>query len=274
MLLGAHESIAGGVAKAFARGMADTAKSIQIFTKNARGWRAKPLADEEVRAFRSEATRTGLAVIAHCTYLVNLGSEETDLREKSLTGFADELTRCHVLGIPYLVVHPGANPDLKKGIALIAKGLDESIAAAQGTTAVLLEVTAGQGASIGYKFEHLADILERTRRSERVAVCLDTCHLYASGYDIARPDGWRRTLQELDRTIGLARVKAFHLNDCKKPLGSRLDRHEEIGDGTLGLSAFRPILEESRFAQTVGVLETPTPGYYRRNLQRLRSLLE
>lgn len=274
MILGAHESIAGGPANAFERAAADGGQSLQIFTKNARGWQAKPLADEEAARFRSEAKRTGLPAIAHCSYLVNLGSEEPEMRSKSLAAFTDELLRCEALGIPYLVVHPGAHADEDKGLELIARGLDESMAAAKGaSTCVLLEITAGQGSTLGYTFEHLARILGQVRHPKRVAVCLDTCHLYAAGYDIKTPAGYRRTLAQLDEAIGIEQVKAFHLNDCKKPLGSRVDRHEEIGDGELGLEAFRPLLNDPHFAEVVGVLETPEPSLYRRNLERLRSLV-
>lgn len=273
MILGAHESIAGGLARAFERARADQADSVQVFTKNARGWKAKPLADEEVAAFRGTAQSSGIPAVAHCTYLVNLGTDDPAMREKSLDGFADELSRCGALGIPYLVVHPGAHPDVDRGIELIAQGLSESLARTKGAARVLLEGTAGQGTSIGHRFEHLARILERVEDPDRVGICLDTCHLYAAGYDIGTESGYHRTMEELDRLVGLRKVKAFHLNDCKKPLGCRVDRHEEIGEGTLGLKAFAPLVNDPRFKDVVGVLETPEPENYAKNLIALRRLL-
>lgn len=272
MILGAHESIAGGVSKCFGRAEQDTAECLQIFTKNARGWAAKPLGADEVTAFRDEAERTGFPAIAHCTYLVNLAAEDSDIRAKSVASFADELQRCSDLGIPWLVLHPGSHPDLDAGIELIAQGLDGALGAVKGHAGVLLEVTAGQGTSIGHRFEQIARILEKTRREKRVGVCLDTCHLYAAGYDIATPKGYAKTLEELDRAVGLDRIQAVHLNDCKKPLGCRVDRHEEIGEGTLGLAAFGLLLADARFETTLGVLETPEPKKYRENLAKLRSL--
>jgi len=273
MLLGAHESIAGGVAKAFARAEADGADCLQIFTKNARGWAAKPLEPPEVALFRAEARRSGLPVLAHCTYLVNLAAQDEALRAKSRAGFADELSRCDALGVPWLVLHPGAHADAEAGIALIAEGLDLALGKAA-SAGVLLEVTAGQGTSIGHRFEHLSRILERTRWRDRVGICLDTCHLYAAGYDIGREDGYRATLQQLDRAVGLSRVKAIHLNDCKKPLGCRVDRHEEIGRGELGLAPFGFFLQDRRLSKVLGVLETPEPELYKANLQKLRRLLQ
>ncbi len=273
MILGAHESIAGGAFKAFERAEADSAQSLQIFTKNARGWAAKPLSDEEVANFHAEARRTGIKVIAHCSYLVNLGSDDPAMRQKSLAGFTDELMRCQALGIPHLVVHPGAHADLATGIGLIARGLDECFAAAKGAkTEVLLEVTAGQGTSIGHRFEQLAQILDKTKHASRVGICLDTCHLYAAGYDLGTDEGYRKTIAELDSALGLKRVKALHLNDCKKPLGCRVDRHDEIGEGTLGIQAFARIMGDPAFEHCVGVLETPEPANYKKHLEKLRSL--
>jgi len=273
MLLGAHESIAGGVSKAFERAEADSAECFQIFTKNARGWAAKALEPGELAQFKAEAKRTGLKAVAHCTYLVNLAAEDGDLRAKSRSGFTDELSRCAALGIPWLVLHPGAHGDLKTGIALIADGLDHALGQVAPEAGVLLEVTAGQGTSIGHRFEQIAQILERSRHSERVGLCLDTCHLYAAGYDIARPEGFAAMLAELDRTVGLAKVKAVHLNDCKKPLGCRVDRHEEIGKGTLGLAPFGFFLKEPRLGKALGILETPEPAHYKAELRKLRSLV-
>lgn len=274
MILGAHESIAGGPAKAFARAEAHGAECLQIFTKNARGWHAKPLDPAEARLFRAEQQRTGFPVVAHASYLVNLGAEPGELREKSVAALADELGRCELLGIMGLVLHPGGHPDLERGMELIAAGLDEALElSGTGTPQILLETTAGQGSSIGWQFEHLAGIFERMKRPERAALCLDTCHLFAAGYDVASEQGYRETMGALDETLGLGRVKAVHLNDCKKPLGCRVDRHDEIGDGTIGLQGFALILNDPKLEGALGLLETPEPEKYPENLAKLRGLL-
>lgn len=274
MLIGAHESIAGGVSKAFARAEEHGARSLQIFTKSARGWNAPPLSDDEQRAFRSEHQRSRIPAIAHGSYLVNLATDDPRLREQSIRCVVDELTRSERLGIPYLVLHPGSHADERAGLGLVGKALDEIHAATPHFAAkICLEVTAGQGSSLGWKFSHLAEMLSATAANERLGVCLDTCHLFAAGYDISTRDGYEKTLEEFDRAIGLGRVRCLHLNDCKKPLGCRVDRHEEIGEGMLGLEVFRWLANEPRFAETVGVLETPNPENYGAAISRLESLV-
>jgi len=258
LLIGAHVSIAGGVSLAFERALRLKAKSFQIFTKTARGWLGPPCSREERRAFRRNARRTGLPSIAHGSYLVNLASEEPALREKSICCLVDELTRCEQLGIPYLVIHPGGHQDPRAGLRLISAGLDEVHAQTRRfRSRIALEVTAGQGNSLGWRFEHLAEILGQTLRGDRVGVCLDTCHLHAAGYDISSAKGYDSVMRNLDRLVGLERVTSFHLNDSKKPLGCRVDRHEEIGKGTLGLAAFRRLVRDPRFRGRVAVIETP-----------------
>jgi deoxyribonuclease-4 len=270
MILGAHQSIAGGLSKAFDRAIADHAQSVQIFTKNVRGWKAKPLDEQETRIFRQKALETNIRVIAHSAYLVNLGSANEDIHKKSIAGFCDELERCVALGIPYLVLHPGSHPDLKIGIRQIAASLDQGLSGTPDSLSVVLESTAGQGTSIGHQFEHLASIIHHSRYPEKIGVCLDTCHLFAAGYDLAHR--YNEVMENLNRQLGIERVKVFHLNDSKKGLGSRLDRHEEIGEGALGLDTFRQLLNDGRFENTVGVLETPRPEHYRKTLDLLRSL--
>ncbi|HKD43186.1 MAG TPA: deoxyribonuclease IV [Myxococcaceae bacterium] len=273
MLIGAHVSIAGGVSRAFERAQGFRAKSLQIFTKTARGWFGAPLAEEERSAFRHEARRTGLPAIAHGSYLANLATEDVHLRAKSIACISDELTRCETLGVPYLVIHPGGHSDERKGLRLIASALDEIHAHTAGFRArIALEVTAGQGNCLGWRFEHIAQILTRARRGDRLGVCLDTCHLFAAGYDISTPKGYESVMTQLDRVIGLKRVTSFHLNDCKKPLGCRVDRHEEIGKGTLGLAPFRCLVRDPRFRACVGVLETPFPERYGKAIRLLESL--
>ena len=271
MLLGAHQAIGTGIAKVFELAEADKAECLQIFTKNARGWVAKPLDPEAVTQFRAETRRSGLPVVAHCTYLVNLASEDEEIRKKSVAGFTDELTRCGQLGVPWLVLHPGAHADAEVGTGLIQRGLEHAFTRVA-ESGVLLEVTAGQGVSIGHTFEQLARLFDGSKHPERLGLCLDTCHLYAAGYDIRSADAYAATMAQLEKLIGLDRVKAVHLNDCKKELGCRVDRHEDIGKGTLGLEAFRPLVGDRRLKGALGILETPTPEKYKASLAKLRQL--
>ncbi|BDG08366.1 deoxyribonuclease IV [Anaeromyxobacter paludicola] len=273
MILGAHEGIAGGVSTAFARAEADGADCLQIFTRNARGWAAKPLDPEEVARFRAEAARTGKPTAAHCTYLVNLCSGDAEIRRKSWDGLADELGRCEALGVPSLVFHPGSCEDEPLGLRLVAEGMTEALERSPGRSRLLLETTAGQGASLGWRFEHLAAIREAVpaKLRRRVGVCVDTCHLHAAGYDLLTEEGYEATFAELDRTLGLGLVQAFHLNDSKKGRGCRVDRHEHIGDGALGTEPFRRLVNDPRFADVPAFLETELR--FKENLEVLRSLL-
>jgi deoxyribonuclease-4 len=273
LLIGAHVSIAGGVSRAFERAQGFRAKSLQIFTKTARGWLGAPLENKERSAFRLEARRTGLPSIAHGSYLVNLATDDVSLRGRSIQCVVDELTRCERLGIPYLVIHPGGHSDARRGLRLIGSALDDVHAQTPGFRArVAIEVTAGQGNCLGWRFEHIAEILACARRGDRLGVCLDTCHLFAAGYDISTPKGYESVMNELDRIVGVERITSFHLNDCKKPLGCRVDRHEEIGKGTLGLTAFRCLVRDVRFRDCVAVLETPFPRRYGKAIRLLESL--
>jgi deoxyribonuclease IV len=273
MLLGAHEGIAGGVSTAFARAEADGAECLQIFTRNARGWAAKPLEATEVARFRAEARRTGLPAAAHSSYLINAAAGDPEIRKKSWAGLADELQRCEQLGLFALIFHPGSNPDEAEGIRLVAEGMARALEAAPGKVKLLTETTAGQGASLGHTFEQLAAIRDAIPAPlrRRTGICVDTCHLFSAGYDLASEDGYQATFASLDRTLGLGLVHAFHLNDSKKALGSRVDRHEHIGEGTLGLSPFRRLVNDRRFARIPGFLETDLR--YRENLSVLRSLI-
>lgn len=265
--------MAGGVSRAFERARSHRAKSLQIFTRSARGWRSSPLEDQERSAFRAEARRTGLPSIAHGCYLVNLGTEDRALREKSILCAIDELTRCERLGVGQLVMHPGGHPDAARGLKLIAQGLDEvHQATSRFRSRIALEVTAGQGSTLGWKFEHVAEILLRVAKQDRLGVCLDTCHLFAAGYDISSRRGYEQVMSCFDGIVGLHRVTAFHLNDCKKPLGCRVDRHEEIGEGSIGLTAFRCLVRDDRFRDCVAVLETPYPEKYGAAIRLLESL--
>ena len=275
MILGAHESIAGGLHKAFERAREHGAEAVQVFVKNARGWKARPLDPADVRAFRAEAGRTGMPAMAHASYLINLAAPEgSDIRAKSLEAFADELARCEALGIPGLVVHPGSCADHDEGIALVAAAIDAALAQVPGQVQVWLENTAGQGTALAASLDELGRIFRACSTPARLGICFDTCHAYAAGYDLVAPDGYAATFAALEEAIGgLDKVRGFHLNDCKKPLGCRVDRHEEIGDGSMGLEPFRRLLRDERFASATGVLETPEPARYPENLQKLRSLV-
>jgi deoxyribonuclease-4 len=273
MLLGAHEGIAGGVSTAFSRAEADGADCLQIFTRNARGWAAKPLEADEVTRFRGEAKRTGKPVAAHSSYLINCASADREIRKKSWEALADELGRCEQLGISALIFHPGSHEDEAEGAKLVAEAMTEALERVRGKARLLVETTAGQGTTLGWRFDQVAAIREAVPGTarRRVGVCVDTCHVFAAGYDITTEDGYGRTVEELDRSIGLRNVQAFHLNDSKKPLGCRVDRHEHIGEGAMGLAPFRFLVNDARFAETPGFVETESR--FKENIEVLRSLV-
>jgi deoxyribonuclease IV len=271
LLLGAHESTSGGLHEAFGRALADRAEAVQIFTKSSRMWRAKEITAEDARTFRARAHETGLPCSVHASYLVNLASDAGDLREKSIEAFTDELRRCDLIGAPHLVVHPGANPDRPRGIRLVADALDRTFAAHRGDCRVLLETAAGQGSSIGSRFEELREIRELCKSPDRVAICVDTCHVFAAGYDLGTEKAYDATFGELDRILGLGCIQAFHLNDSMKPLGCRVDRHEHVCKGEIGPIAFRRLVNDPRFREVPGYLEIPPEGN-RADLARLRKL--
>ena len=268
MLLGAHESTAGGLHEAFARALADGAEAVQIFTKSSRMWRAKEITPADAAQFRAAAA---LPVSVHASYLVNLGADPGDLREKSIAAFVDELQRCDLLGIPHLVVHPGANPDKQRGLANVANALDRVFSAHQGRCQVLLETAAGQGSCLGSRFEELRQIRDGSKSPDRIAICLDTCHVFAAGYDISSDGGYDSTFEQFDRVLGLGRLRAFHLNDSVKPLGCRVDRHEHVCKGEIGPIAFRRLVNDERFREVPGYLEIPPEGN-RACLLRLKKL--
>lgn len=281
-LLGAHMSISEGLYKAFLRGKEVGCTTIQIFTKNSNQWKVKDLTEEEILKFKEAQKETGISpVVAHDSYLINLGSPDRELLQKSREAFLVELKRCDQLDIPYLVMHPGSHVGAgeSEGIKRIAESLNWALEKTPGSRVmILLENTAGQGTNLGYRFEHLAEILEQVEEKPRFGVCLDTCHMLAAGYDIRTEPGYQRTLQEFDGTVGLSRVKAIHVNDSKKGLGCRVDRHEHIGEGCLGLEAFRCFLKDERFKEVPKILETPKDKKNeaesdRKNLNRLRELL-
>jgi deoxyribonuclease-4 len=254
-------SVAGGLPRAVERAVVHRCDALQIFAKNANQWRGRPLPREEIKAFRAAVEAAGIApVVSHASYLINLASTLPGLRSQSLEAMGDELDRAEALGLLGVVLHPGCYTvgSEAEGLALIAGGLLELVRARRrGKTMILLEHTAGQGTSLGATFEQLASIMAKMNDHRRVGVCLDTCHLLASGYDLCSPDGYESTFAQFGRLIGFERLKAFHLNDSKKPLGSRVDRHEHIGRGCLGLEPFRRIVNDPRFRDLPMLLETP-----------------
>ena len=276
-LLGAHVSTSGGVDKAPANGKGLGCDAIQVFTRNQMQWRARPLSELEIAGFREGLKDCRIqTTVSHDSYLINLGSHEPVTLQKSLEAFADEIERCEQLGISFLVFHPGSHVGSGEaaGLQRIADSLNAVLGQKQKhRTQVLLENTAGQGSNLGYRFEQLADILAKTENPSRLGVCLDTCHLFASGYDLRTRSTYEATFEEFDAIVGLGRVKVFHLNDSKKSLGSRVDRHENIGKGELGLEPFRFLLNDPRFAGLPMLLETPGGDEaYRIDLTTLRSL--
>jgi len=260
--LGAHMSIAGGLPRAVDRAALHGCRSLQIFTRSCGQWRSRPLPDEEVRAFRAGLDLTGIRpAVAHASYLINLAAPEGPLRQRSIAGLEDDLDRAWRLDLLGVVLHPGAAVGQDEGTALaqIAAGL-RAVLRKRRPTMVLLEHTAGQGSSLGWRFEHLREVLSQVNGAPRVGVCLDTCHLHAAGYDLVSEDGYRRTLAEFDRLVGLDRLRVLHLNDSARPLGSRVDRHAHIGQGSLGLAPFSRLLHDRRLKELPMLLETPKRG--------------
>lgn len=278
--LGAHVSVAGGVSTAVARADELGCEAIQIFAKNASQWRAMPLDPAEVAAFRAAraASPTLGPALAHASYLINLAASDETIRGKSEAALADELLRCHQLGLDGLVVHPGAHLGLGEaaGIERVAAAIDRVLAAVpELATRLLLENTAGQGTVLGHRLEHLAAIRERVAESARVAFTLDTCHAFAAGYPIHERDGYEAFVAEVEAVLGLGNVRCWHLNDSLRPFGSRRDRHAHVGEGEIGLEPFGWLVRDPRFAGLPMVIETD-PGdaseWHRRDLNVLRGL--
>jgi deoxyribonuclease-4 len=260
LAFGAHVSAAGGVDKAFARGEEFAMEAIQVFTKNERQWKAKPLADDVVERWYSERARSGIdKIVTHASYLINLASPKDDLRLKSILGFQEELERCEVLSIAGLVLHPGAHTGSGEevGIATVADSLNRAHDYLPDLKVLtLLETTAGQGTTLGRTFEELAAIIDQVEAKERVGICLDTCHIFAAGYDIRTNEGYTETMRQFNEVLGIDRLKAIHLNDSKFPLASFRDRHDHIGEGEIGIEGFRNLVNDLRLAGIPGLLET------------------
>jgi deoxyribonuclease-4 len=270
-------SIAGGLERAVERGAAIGATALQIFTKSSNQWAARPLADGEAGRFRDAVRASGMTrIVAHDSYLINLCSPDDALWEKSIDACALELERCAILGVPWLVTHPGGHMGRgeEAGIRRMAEAIDRvhaRVPAAQASLA--LETTAGQGTVLGHRFEQIAALMARARSGGRLGVCLDTCHVFAAGYDLRTECGYRDTMQRFDGEIGFDRLVAVHVNDSKRELGSRVDRHEHIGRGHLGLDAFRFLMTDARLVDRALVLETPKDEECREDVVNLNTLI-
>lgn len=274
-------SIAGGVDRALLLGQKVGCQAIQIFTKSSRQWSSKPYSQVEIEAFRKTLPNTTIReIIAHDSYLLNLGSPEHGLREKSIRAFIDEMERCEALGISSLIAHPGSHVGSgeESGLKTIASSLNDIQVATRGfRVRIALEITAGQGTNLGYRFEQMYEIVDRTHESDRIRFCFDTEHAFAAGYDLRTREGYERTFAEFQRVLGIHKIAAFHLNDSKKDLNSRVDRHEHIGQGKLGLECFRLLVNDRRFWGIPMSLETPKGPDCREdieNLSVLRRLIE
>ncbi len=278
--LGAHMSAAGGLENALLIAKNAGCQCVQLFSANQRQWHAKPVSDEQVEVFRQTYQSSGLAdLVVHASYLINLAATNVETHKKSVNALREELGRCERLGIDYLVLHPGAHMDAgeTKGIEKITESLNRVLTNGWAGQ-LLLETTAGQGSSVGCRFEHLAEIRAGLERPEKVGVCMDTCHVFAAGYDIRSPEGYRQTMKDFDQTVGLKHLKVLHVNDSKTAFGSRVDRHEHLGKGNIGKSGFANLVNDNKLNKLPLILETPkgtSPGgrdYDKLNLAYLRKL--
>jgi len=260
-ILGAHMSIAGGFGRAVQRASACGSMCVQLFTKNNTQWKARPILPEEVKQFREALVRHAIRFpIGHASYLINLASPDRLLRRKSIEAFIEEMHRAEMLGLGHLVVHPGAYTESTEGLGLwrIVQSLGSVAAETRGLSVrCLLETTAGQGTSLGWRFEQLARVLDRLKDPDRLGVCFDTCHVFAAGYNLTDASGYRATMRQFDATVGLRKIEVFHLNDSRRECGSRIDRHAHIGHGRMGLDGFRALLGDRRFRKVPMYLETP-----------------
>ncbi len=276
--LGAHTSIAGGLHNALHAGREIGCDVVQIFSKNQIQWKGKPLLDENVENFKSVMEETGVKpATVHDAYLINLGATNPVTYQKSYHAFVDELQRCEALGLPYLVMHPGSHmgDGETAGLDQIARSIQQAYSASGiERTIILLENTAGQGTNLGYRFEQLKYLIDHSGLDDKISVCLDTCHLFAAGYDIRTAEKWKQVRAEFDRVIGLEKLKAFHLNDSKREFDSRVDRHARIGEGEIGLEGFRAIVNDSDLRQIPMILEIPGGlQAYKKDLEILRGLI-
>ena len=276
--LGFHLSAAGGVFNAIDEAAELGINALQIFTKNSNRWTAPPLKGSDIALFKEKwSAIDDLSITSHTGYLINLAGDGENL-EKSILLMKDEILRAHLLGIKYLVLHPGNHKEkgIEAGIKSIAENLDQIFSEDETEVVVLLETTAGQGSSVGHRFEHIRDIIAASKYHSRLGVCLDTCHIFAAGYDISTPEGYLSTMDEFNRTIGFDRLKLFHFNDSKKGTGSKVDRHEHIGLGIIGGTGLSLLLNDERFDHIDYIMETPVDDLRndRDNLQTVLSMLK
>jgi deoxyribonuclease IV len=274
--VGAHMSIAGGLHNAILDAARVRCRVLQIFSKSSNQWAARRLTEKDIATWRETLAAHPMRVVVHDSYLINLASPDRALLTRSREAFLEEVLRCDLLGISYLIFHPGAHMGAgeEEGLARIAQSLDWVCERTPGSrTRLLLETTAGQGTTLGHRFEHLARIIEKASEPDRLAVCLDTCHVLAAGYDMRTGEGYETVMDAFDRVIGLDRLLCFHVNDSKKDVGSHVDRHEHIGKGFVGTGAFGLLMRDQRFIDVPKVLETPKENDMdRKNLALLRRL--
>jgi len=276
--IGAHVSAQGGVENAPINAYQIGATAFALFTKNQRQWVAKPLTPESIEAFRENCEKYGyqpFQILPHDSYLINLGNPDRDALQKSRNAFLDEMQRCEQLGLDRLNFHPGSHLNLiseRECISLIAESINLALDKTKGVIAVI-ENTAGQGSNIGYRFEHLREIIDLVEDKSRVGVCIDTAHAYSAGYDLKSPGGFQRVFDEFDKVVGFAYLKGMHLNDSKKELDSRVDRHDTLGNGTLGLDVFSELMNDPRFDNMPLILETPDEDRWAEEIKILKSLI-
>jgi deoxyribonuclease-4 len=268
-LIGAHTSTAGGLQNALYEGKQLHCTAVQIFTASPRQWKPSPVSTEQVERFMQARRETGIeCVVSHAAYLINLASPDSETRRKSYEAYLAELQRCAALGIRYAVVHMGSHPDFATGMQLLIENLRRLLAEMPDGVCIAMETMAGQGSALCYRFEHFTQILDALP-DERLVICADSCHLFAAGYDLRMPETYEAVWQEFDRLVGLSRLQVWHLNDSKKPFGSRVDRHEHIGEGELGANAFRLILNDPRFVRLPMLIETPDEKRFAEDLAKL-----
>jgi deoxyribonuclease-4 len=281
VLLGAHMSIAGGLEKAVERGESIGCTCIQIFTKSNRQWKAKKLTEAEIETFKTAVKQSTIAsknIVCHAGYLINIASPNTLIHKKSTDSLIEELDRCEKLGIPWLVLHPGAYKEEDVALKTIAQTIDTVLHEVPGKTKILLETMAGQGSTTCYTFEQIAQVHKLVKNKNRVGVCVDTCHIFAAGYDLRTKKVYDETWEHFDKIIGLSLLHVIHCNDSKKGLGSRVDRHADIGKGELGLETFRLLFNDKRLTDIPKILETPQTGDdllqdYKKNMEVIEKLI-
>ena len=276
ILLGAHMSIAGGVHTAVERGISIGCTTMQMFVKNNNQWRGKELSEVDISTYKKRLLESSIGpVVVHDTYLINLCATDVDILRKSRAALKDELDRCEVLGVEYLNFHPGSHVGAgeEEGIKRIVESLNVIHEETNGyQVKSVLETTAGQGTAIGYRFEQLREIIDQVDDPSRMAVCMDTCHVFAAGYDISTERGYEKTFEEFDAVIGLDRLVAFHVNDSKRDLGSHVDRHEHIGKGKIGKAGFGLLMNDERFLKIPKILETPKGPEMKEDIKNMRLL--